>query len=355
MHRSATPALWIIASAAVVAGLYFFRDVLTQFSLALILYLMIDSLARELDERVPLMPRVLSLPIAFVLILGLVSVVVWVIVRNFSGFVDNAGLYEARLDQLIVKVYATFGISGAAPTFSEALRGANPARLLADIGGGLQSIASDVMFILIFTGFMFSAGGTMGRRLTQIFRDKEDRLHAMEVLTSIRASIDRYLYVQTVISLIISSLTYATLVLIGLDNAIFWSFVIFFLNFIPTIGSIVAVALPTAFALVQFPDLTRILFVAGGVGFWQFAIGNFLQPRMTGESLNLSAVVVLLALSMWGAVWGIAGAFLAAPLTVMIMIVCAQFRSTYWIAVLLSANARPTRVERPVLDSEHDA
>ena len=70
-------------------------------------------------------------------------------------------------------------------------------------------------------------------------------------------------------------------------------------------------------------------------------IGNFVQPRMTGESLNLSAVVVLLALSIWGLIWGIVGAFLAAPLTVMIMIVLAQFPSTRWIAILLSADGKP--------------
>jgi predicted PurR-regulated permease PerM len=63
---------------------------------------------------------------------------------------------------------------------------------------------------------------------------------------------------------------------------------------------------------------------------------------MTGDSLNLSAVVVLLALAIWGAIWGIAGAFLAAPLTVMLMIVLAQFPSTRWIAILLSADGKPT-------------
>ena len=87
-----------------------------------------------------------------------------------------------------------------------------------------------------------------------------------------------------------------TLRVIGLENALFWSFLIFFLNYIPTIGSIAAVVLTTAVALVQFNTLAPVVAVAAGVGVWQFVIGNFLQPRMTGDSLNLSAVVVLLAL-----------------------------------------------------------
>src|SRR5262249_16178916 len=133
--------------------------------------------------------------------------------------------------------------------------------------------------------------------------------------------------------------------LLGLENAVFWSFLIFFLNYIPTIGSVIAVALPTLFALLQRTDLGWVAAVAVGIGFWQFAIGNFGQPRMTGQSLNLSAVFLCLTLAVWGTVWGVTGAFLAAPLTVMLMIVCAQFPSTRWIAILLSANARPTLLD----------
>ena len=92
----------------------------------------------------------------------------------------------------------------------------------------------------------------------------------------------------------------------------------------------------------QFPTLRPVAGVVLGVGAWQFVIGNFVQPRMTGDSLNLSAVVVLLALAIWGSMWGIVGAFLAAPMTVMLMIVLAQFPSTRWIAILLSADGKPT-------------
>jgi AI-2 transport protein TqsA len=111
---------------------------------------------------------------------------------------------------------------------------------------------------------------------------------------------------------------------------------------VPTIGSVVAVVIVTGVALVQFTSLPHIAAVAIGTTAWQFLIGNFIQPRMTGESLNLSAVVVLLALAIWGTMWGIAGAFLAAPLTVMLMIVLAQFPTTRWIAILLSADGKPT-------------
>lgn len=346
MSRSAAPALWIIATAAIVAGLYFFRDTLTQFALAMVLWLLIDGLARWLGERIPALPRVLALPIAIVLVLSAVGIVVWVIAQNVGVFAQYANGYEARLNQIVADAYMRLAVPGPAPTVGQLIADVDPARVIGQIGAGLQSFASDLIFILIYLGFLFSAAAMIPRKLNAIFRDKADRQHASEILVSIRASIDRYLYVQTVMSLIISSLTYVTLLLIGLQNALFWAFLIFFLNYIPTIGSIVAVVLPTAFALVQFPDLSGVAAVAIGVGFWQFVIGNFLQPRMTGDSLNLSAVVVLLALAIWGSIWGIAGAFLAAPLTVMLMIIFAQFESTRWMAILMSANARPAIVER---------
>ena len=155
------------------------------------------------------------------------------------------------------------------------------------------------------------------------------------------------------ISALITVLTYITLIALGVDNALFLSTLIFVLNYIPTIGSIVAALVPPLFALVQ-PEIAgwipgespndsyvfaTLVFI--GVSFWQFSIGNFVQPRIMGDTLNLSALVVLLALAIWGAIWGIPGMFLSAPLTVLMMILFAQSDSTRWIAVLLSANGEP--------------
>lgn len=343
--KSISPALWIVATAAVVAGLYFFRDTLTQFALALFLWLVIDGLTRALHEKGRI-PGALALPIALILVLGFVALIALVIAGNMGVFIANAASYEARANALMAQVHDMARLGGAAPTLRQLVAEADLQRIATQVASGVQGMASDFMFILIYVGFLFSAAAIMPQKLDAIFPNPDDRAHTREVLASIRNSIDAYLYVQTVVSIIISALTYSTLRLIGLDNALFWCFLIFFLNYIPTIGSIFAVILPTAFAVVQFPDLARVAGVAAGVGVWQFVVGNFLQPRMTGESLNLSAVVVLLGLALWGTIWGIAGAFLSAPITVMLMIVFAQFPSTRWIAVLLSADARPPTFAR---------
>ena len=178
-------------------------------------------------------------------------------------------------------------------------------------------------------------------------------MQVKDVGNAARRGIETYLWTQTVISALITILTYGTLVLLGVENALFLSTLIFVLNYIPTIGSIVAALVPPLFALVQ-PEIAEWIpgsapndsyvfagLVFLGVSFWQFSIGNFVQPRIMGDTLNLSALVVLLSLAIWGAIWGIPGMFLSAPLTVLMMILFAQSESTRWFPVLLSANGEP--------------
>ena len=128
---------------------------------------------------------------------------------------------------------------------------------------------------------------------------------------------------------------------LGLDNALFWALVIFILNYIPLVGGLAAIVLPLTFALIQFDSSGRIAILAGALLGAQFIIGNTIQPKMMGDSMNLSALVVVLSLTLWGALWGGVGAFLSAPLTVIIMIILAQFPTTRWLAVLLSADGQP--------------
>jgi predicted PurR-regulated permease PerM len=148
---------------------------------------------------------------------------------------------------------------------------------------------------------------------------------------------------KTLVSLLTAVVSYVVLEMVGVDFAIIWALLVFFLNFIPTIGSIVAVVFPALLTLVQFDTITPFLIVAIGLGGTQFVIGNVIEPTYVGKSLNLSSLMILLALSFWGSVWGLPGMFLAVPLMVMTGIVCAQFSGLRWIAVILSADGNLIR------------
>lgn len=130
---------------------------------------------------------------------------------------------------------------------------------------------------------------------------------------------------------------------VGLDLALMWGFTTFLLNYIPTLGPLVAVIPPSLFALFQFEGLGRPALVFLGIGAIQFFIGNFVDPKIEGRVLSLSPFVVLFGIVLWGWIWGVFGAFLAVPLTAAIVIVCREFESTRWIAVMLSGRERPVR------------
>ena len=126
--------------------------------------------------------------------------------------------------------------------------------------------------------------------------------------------------------------------LIGVDYPVFWGFIVFLFNYIPTIGSMLAVAFPAALALVQFDTSSEFFLVVLLLGGLQFLIGNVLEPKLMGSSLNISGIVIMLSLALWGAIWGVVGMVLCVPLTVVTMIICARFPAWRPIAVLLSAD-----------------
>jgi predicted PurR-regulated permease PerM len=342
MTKAAIWAILILATGAVITGLIYFADLLTQVALALILYLAIEAMAVHIRRWQPKLPHWAGTAIAIVATLGLVGIVGYEVSVNISAMVAKANLYEARIDQIVAAVYNGLHLPSPPPTLSSLLAKVDVTSVLGKIAAAVQSVASNTIFILIYLGFIFPAAARLHQKLDNIFPQSADRDHTRDVLTAIRRSMAQYLWVSTVLSAITTVLTFFTLLAVGLENALFWSFLIFFLNYIPTIGSIVAVILPTAFALVQ-PGMHGfgVALVALGVGFWQFAIGNLVAPRMMGESLNLSSLVVLISLTFWNQIWGLTGAFLAAPLMVMIMLTLAQFPNTRWVAILLSEDGEP--------------
>jgi predicted PurR-regulated permease PerM len=341
VSTSAKTALWIVALGVAVAGLYWARDWLTQFAVALILWLAVDSLRNAIQERVRGLPRLASLIVALVLVLVVVIGMGALVLRNVGDIAARLTEQGPRLNALAAQAYAAFGIPGPAPTLDSLFSRADAGALLRSVGAGLQNLVGGIVFILIYVGFLFSASATFSAKLDRIFPDERERGEVRMVVTELRRNMGAYLWVQTLMSLVITGLTLVTLLLLGMPNALFWSVLIFFLNYIPTVGSLIAVALAALAALVEFDSLTQVALVTAGVGLWQFVIGNFVQPRFTGSSLNLSAVVVLLGLAFWGSIWGVVGALLSAPLMTMVMLGCAQHPATRWIAILLSEDGRP--------------
>jgi predicted PurR-regulated permease PerM len=354
--RTIRATLLFLAGMALLALLYYTRELLAPFALAIFIWLIIDAFARWMNDLSPKFPYWLALTIAVLSVVGLMVGFIFVIVDTVGDVVKDAPRYEARLSEIFSYVADKTGQENMSfATLNENFK------ITEKIEGGLgtfaatvQGVLSEFFLIALYVAFLFAAQSSFPKKMDDLFPNASRRVQAAKVGERIRASIEKYLSVQTIISLMQTVVSYIGMTALGLDNALFWALVIFVLNYIPIVGGLFAVLFPVLFAVVQFDSLGRVAILAGVLFGAQTIIGNTIQPKMMGDSMNLSALVVILALSVWSALWGGVGAFLSAPLTVIIMIILAQFPTTRWIAVLLSADGNPDMDDGEVEDSDPD-
>ena len=349
--------LLFLAGMALVALLYFTRDLLAPFALAIFIWLIIDAFARWMDDLSTKIPYWVALTTAILIVVGLMVGFIFVIVDTVGDVAKDVDRYETRLTEIFTWIAEktgrenlSFATLNESFGLTEKIQGG-----LGEFGASIRGVLSDFFLIALYVIFLFAAQSSFPKKMDDLFPAESQRLQAAKVGERIRDSIEKYLSVQTIISLIQTVISYIGMTALGLDNALFWALVIFVLNYIPIVGGLLAVVFPVIFAIVQFDSPGRIAILAGVLFGAQTIIGNTIQPKMMGDSMNLSALVVILALSVWSALWGGVGAFLSAPLTVIIMIILAQFPTTRWIAVLLSADGNPDVRRDEDADAEPEA
>lgn len=216
----------------------------------------------------------------------------------------------------------------------------NLAKVAKNIGASAVGMATTVGMILVYMLFMFVEQSTFHKKFTALFPSKSRAKKMSYILGSIDDNMKKYLFVKTLISGVTGVVSYFWLVMVGLPFAGVWAFIVFITSYIPTIGAIVACSLPILYSLVTSDGLNQPILVATGLIGLQILFGNIIEPKLTGKTLNLSTLAILINLVFWGMIWGVAGMFFSVPLLVATYIITAQFDSTRWIAVLLSANGQ---------------
>lgn len=202
-------------------------------------------------------------------------------------------------------------------------------------------LAADSVLILIYVGFLLYEQGNFDSKLSALISNEEQEKRARRIITRIREDIQKYISIKTFISALTGAVCYVIMRVLGVDFPEIWAILIFLLNFIPTVGSIIATVFPTLIALAQSPDgFYLALLVLLFVGTVQVTFGNILEPRLMGTSLNLSPVVILFNLALWGYIWGVAGMFLCVPFLIITTIVLSHFPKTRPVAILLSSNGQ---------------
>lgn len=186
-----------------------------------------------------------------------------------------------------------------------------------------------VMFILLEYRFIF-------RKIDLMIIDKKKNQKFKQTISKIKSDIKSYFVIKALVSFISSFVAFIVMSICGLDFALFWAMLIFFLNFIPNIGSIISYSFPLVLSLIQFPSILQFVVLVCTFIWIEIFVWNIIEPKLVWNKLNLSPLAIILVLWFWWSLWGVVGMILAVPITVIINIVLSKFEQTRPFAILLS-------------------
>ncbi len=321
-----TISLLVIAAVAGTAALIYTRSVMVPFVLALLISYLVTPMVDVLQLRLKV-PRFLAMLAAFLVIVGGLSVLVLLLITSIGGLADNVQVYQARFvdlatwaSSLLDRYDIDLGQEEVAASLGEL-----PLQVLGwlkSTAGGVFSFLSTTFLVLIFVIYLI-----IGHKPAEQRRGLWE-----EVDSKIRLYLATKLGTSAVTGLLVGIILWA----LGVDLALVFGVMAFLLNFIPSIGSVIATLLPLPIALMQFDSPWRIALVFLLPGAVQMAVGNGIEPKIMGDSLDLHPVTILLALIFWGLVWGPVGMLLAAPSTAVLKIIMERFETTRPAADLLA-------------------
>ena len=324
--------------------LYIGKDLLLPLVIAIALWYLIFTLGNAF-ARVSVgqfqFPKSVCLIASFFTFIGLA----WLVINFLSSTVDDvleiAPVYQqnlnARLESLAFVDIGEFEGQSFGQLLSSWIDIPAYAR---SIASSLTSILASGGLILIYLGFLFLEQGHFNKKIAALVSDREREEDINKLLHRIRDDIQKYVIIKVFTSSLTGILSYVFLRFMEVDFAGVWGLIIFLLNFIPTVGSIVATIFPALIAFAQSDGYSLFFIVLSGVGLIQICIGNILEPRLTGSSFNLSPIVILLNLALWGYIWDIPGMFLCVPFLIIITIILSHFPQTRPIAVMLSSDGK---------------
>lgn len=283
------------------------------------------------------LPKLLTFVIAVLAILISLTFIVQLISNNVAQVIKQAPTYQANLEIRINTIYQILGLEQS-PSVHELLKQANFRGILQGLAKTVSGLAGSAGIICVYLIFIILEQRTFNSKIEALVSGGSQQSTIFHLLDKINKDIRTYIGIKVLTSATTGLLSFLILQWVGVDSASFWAVLIFLLNFIPTIGSIIATAFPALLTLVQFETWTPFIVVAIAITAVQICVGSILEPRLMGSKLNLSPLVLLLSLALWGSVWGIPGMFLCVPITVIIMIICSYFPQTRPLAIMLSGD-----------------
>lgn len=343
LQRIRTVAQIIIAFAVVLFLLVQARFLLISLATAIILFSLtsdaINSIARVRLGPVRV-PNWLASIVALLLISAALLSLSAVILSQINTVLSTTLAYTDRAPQAISAMVAWLGPDAEEAVFN-AVSTLDVAGYLRALAGQAGGIMQGTVLVILFVGFLFAERIWFTTKLVSLFGDPQKAERVGRIVSSIIHRVNYYLLVKTLVSVVTGLMVYGVAQFFALDLAGALGILTFVLNYIPSIGSIVATVLVALVAYVQLADGTMALVIFLIVGLIQFVNGNIIDPMLMGRALRVSSFGIIISLAFWAAVWGIPGMFLAVPIMVALMIVCSHVPGFRAIAVLLSREGLP--------------
>ena len=328
---------WLVSAAALVILIYGLRE--AQAVVVPILLAVFISLiaARPLfwlrSKGVPNALAVLVIVAGMLLIIFLIGGLVGTSIAEFTSRVPY---YQQRLDEQLTAYLSKLDLDERVGSVKELVEEIDPSAamdLAVNLLNGLRGLLNYGFLIVFAIVFMLLEAETLPTKLKAVAPSTE----AYRSVQKFSSSLNRYLGLKTATSLVTGLVVWIWVGVMGLDFPLLWGLLAFLLNYIPNIGSIIAAVPAVLLALVQIGP-GRALVIAGGYVAINLLIGNLIEPRVMGQGLGLSTLIVFLSLIFWGWVLGPVGMLLSVPLTMTLVMALESQEDTRRYALILGGS-----------------
>ncbi len=327
--------------AAAMALLYYLSGILVPLVIAFVLVVLVDALTVFINGQWPQAPGWVVSAVTGLVVILLAAGGMFVLAQGAAQVVQEGPALLARIDALVQQGGQSVGLDR--PLHLQALVGSvSIPEIAGSVLQAIQGIAGAILLIVIYFGFMLTGRRRMDRKVDVIAGTSDRRTQIKAIVEHITADIRTYLWVQAVTGVMLAAAAAAVMLIVGLDHIPFWTIIFFLLTFIPNIGVTIGSVAPALFALLQFDSIWQAVAIFVVIQVAAVVVGNLIYPKMQADTQNIDPVTTIVALSLWTFLWGVPGAFLAVPMTLMLMMAFAQFESTRWIAAALSNDGKPS-------------
>lgn len=335
MPRQNSSIIKFAAFIIIVAGMKSATVIVVPFLLALFLSIICAPSLFWMQKKG--IPSILAILILMFGVVCIQVLLVTLVSSSIADFSQNIPFYQERLKILTfesLKVLSRFGVELEADKLTQIFNPSHILKFVATTLNGLGGVLTNTFLVFLTFIFILSEASGFPNKLRAILNDKDSDL---EQYAQITAGVNRYLGIKTLTSTATGFIIFIWLHVQGVDFPVMWGVFAFLLNYIPNIGSIIAAVPAVLLALIQLGPLAAGI-AALGFLLVNVLVGSVIEPKVMGQGIGLSALVVFLSLTFWGWVLGPVGMLLSVPLTMAVKIALSESESTKWLSILLGSN-----------------